>query len=108
GFSGRGTYCPLKLIRPCVAPTQSFLYKVETFFDLFRMPERAVLLLERHKLTPAVHARVAPRIVQQHECQQAQSLGLTRQQFMQSARQANRFSAELSPHQRVARGRTVS
>ena len=66
------------------------------------MPERAILFLERDQLPISRRARIAARIMQQHESQQRHVFRIVGYQFNQRARQANGFGAEFTAQETVS------
>ena len=76
--------------------------------DLVGVPQRAVLVGEQHEPPVGVDARVAPRVVQQHQREQPARLALLRHQLDQQAPEPDRLRAQLAPHERRAGGRRVA
>jgi hypothetical protein len=72
------------------------------------VPQRAILVLQQHELTVVVHARVAARVVQQHQGHQAAHLALVRHQREQHAAQADRLLAQLAADHGVGTRREVA
>ena len=72
------------------------------------MPERAVLIGEQHQLAALVHPRVAARMVQEHQRQQAAHLALVGHQRAEQPPQPDRLVAQLAPHHGVGLGRQVA
>ena len=76
--------------------------------DLVRVPQRAVLVVEQHQPPVGVDARVAARVVQEHQREQPARLGPLGHQLGQQAAEPDRLRAQLAPHERLARGRRVA
>src|SRR5437867_2047775 len=76
--------------------------------DLRAVPARSVLVFEQHEVSRSVQARLAPRVVQQHEREQALRLGVSRQQLDEHAPELDRLLAELVPHESRAGGGRVA
>ena len=55
---------------------QRALDQAEALGDLLAVPQAPVLVVEQHDLAVLVDARLAPRIVQQHEGEEPGRLGL--------------------------------
>ena len=72
------------------------------------VPQPAILLVEEHELAVRAGARVAPRVLEEHEREQAGDLRLVGHQRAENTRQPDRLGAELPPHERLARGRRVA
>ena len=72
------------------------------------VPLPAILLVEEHELPARTGAGVAPRVLEEHEREQAGDLRLVRHQRAEDACQPDRLGAELPPHERLARGRRVA
>jgi hypothetical protein len=84
------------------------LEELDSFVDLVPPPEAAVLGLEQYQLAAGSGARVAARMLEQHQREQARHLGLVRHQPAQHARQSDRLGAQLAPHQGLTRARGVA
>ena len=76
--------------------------------DPFAIPERPVLLVERDVPAAGIHARVAARVVQQHQRQQSPDLGVVGHQPRQQPAEADRLVAELVADEPVALGGGVA
>ena len=63
------------------------------------VPARAVLVLERHEVAGVVDARGAAGVVQQHEREQAERLGLVGHQLGERAGEADRLGAQALAHE---------
>ncbi len=75
--------------------------------DLIPAPPRAVLVVQQHQLAGRPGARGPPRLVQQHQSQEAHRLGL-RQELDQEASQADGLAGEVGAGERLARGGGVA
>jgi len=85
---------------------QGPLHQRPTLRDLPLIPARAVLVLQQHELARGGGPRHAPRLVEQHQGQQADHLRLRQQRHQQTA-QADRLAREVGPRQRLPRGGRV-
>jgi hypothetical protein len=65
----------LQRIRSGSAAAQGALDPFAAFGNLRAIPTRAVLILEQYQIAGGVHARVTPRVVQQHQRDQRHRLG---------------------------------
>ena len=65
--------------------------------SIVRRPRRAVLFLEHHE-PPAGPIRAAAGVVEEHQGEQADGLGLVGHEGRQDARQADGLGAEVAPH----------
>jgi hypothetical protein len=72
--------------------------------DLVPVPARAILVLEQHELAGGVGARLAPGVVEEHEGEQPERLGLVGHQLGEGPGQADRLRGELAADQGI-RGR---
>jgi hypothetical protein len=70
----------LHLIGPRAAAPQRAVEQVDALADLGGIPPAAVLILQRHQVSGRVHPRQPPRVVQQHQGQQAGRLRFIRHQ----------------------------
>ena len=61
-----------------------------------RGPSAAVLVGEQHELAVGVGARVAARVVEQHEREQADRLGLVGHQLDEQAAEPDRLGAQVA------------
>ncbi len=71
----------------------------EAIGDLAPIPLRAVLLVEQHQLAVGTGTRGAPRIVEQHQRQQATRLGFSGQKLAQQTAERDGFAAEVGAYQ---------
>ena len=76
--------------------------------DLLAVPERAVLLLERHEVALRAGTGGAAGVVEQHEREQAEDLGFIGHQLGEQTAEADRLAAEVPPHEGVACGGGVA
>ena len=76
--------------------------------DLRAIPARAVLVLEQHELAVRRRARLAARVVEQHQREEAARLGRAGQQLGEQAPEADRLAREVGAHERVALRRRVA
>ena len=97
----------LQLVRADGAGRQRGGDERQPLGDLVRVPERAVLLLERHE-PGRPEARRTAGVGQEHQRQQARDLVVVGQQPAQHPRQPDRLARELDARQRLARGRRVA
>ena len=80
----------------------------DALLDLGGVPARAVLIGEQHELAVRVEPRVAARVVQDHQRQQATHLGLVGHQLGEQAGQPDRLVAQLTAYDRVVGGGQVA
>ena len=83
------------------------IHQRDALRDVLAVPERAVLVLEQDDVARRRDARLAPRLVQQHQREEADGLGLG-QELRQQASEPDRLAGQIRPGQRGARGRVVS
>ena len=96
----------LDLIRTRPPAPQRGLQDSDALADLRRVPQRTVLVLQRHQVAASVQPRGAARVVQQHQRQQAGRLRFVGHQPGQHPGQPDRLGAEILPDQvRPGRGR---
>ncbi len=88
----RGDRC-LQQIGPVAAQRERTIERRAPGRDLRAVPQRAVLIGEQHDLAVA-HARGAARVVQQHQREQTEHLGLVGHQLGERGAEADRFGAE--------------
>ena len=74
----------------------------EALVDLRAVPARAVLILEQHELAVRRRARLAARVVEQHQREQAARLGRAGKLLGEQAPEADRLLREIRAHERVA------
>ena len=72
------------------------------------VPATPILVVEEDELAVGADAGLAARIVQEHQGQQAERLGLVRHQPDQDAAEPDRLRAQLAPDERLARRRVVA
>ena len=80
----------------------------QALVDRAGVPEAAVLVGEQHELALRREARVAARVLQQHQREQPERLGLVRHQHAEELREPDRLAAEVAAHERRARARGVA
>ena len=71
--------------------------------DLVRVPQRAVLVGEQHEPPVGVDARVAARVVEQHQREQPARLARLGHQLDQQPAEPDRLGAQLAAHERRRR-----
>ena len=98
----------LDLVRPGPAHPQRAIQERLALVDLGAVPAAAVLVLEEHELAVRPGPRVAPRVVQEHQREQAERLGLVGHELGEDARQPDRLGRELAPDERLAGRRAVA
>jgi hypothetical protein len=72
------------------------------------VPRRAVLLLQRDERAVCRDAGVAPRVLQQHQCQQSEHLRLVRHQLREQPAEAQRLVTDIAAHERLPTTRGVA
>src|SRR5262249_24880373 len=87
---------------------KSTLDQPNAFLDLGPVPLVPILIPKKHEITVVADARLAPRIVEKHECQQPDGFGLTRKERGQTAGQAKRISDEIATDEMLVGSRNVS
>ena len=70
----------------------------QAFLDALRAPERAILVLEQDELAGRPHAGRATRVLQEHERQKPEDLGLVRHEHGEELPEADRLVAEVRPY----------
>ena len=85
----------LQEVGPVAAQTPGALERGATGLDLGAVPQCAILLGEQHELAVA-QSRIAARVVQEHQRQQAEHLGLVRHQLAERDAQPDRLRRELA------------
>ena len=98
----------LQHVRPRRAGAQRVLDQAEALGDLLAIPEAPVLVVEQHEIAVAVGARLAPRVLQQHEGEESGRLRLVGHEPARQPGEPDGFAAELAALQRVAAGRRVA
>ena len=93
-----GSDCRLHRIRAHAAGVERAADQPRAFRDLGLVPERSVLVIEQDHFSLGGDAGRPPRVVQQHQREQAEGFGL-RQQLHQQAAEPNRFCREIVPRQ---------
>src|SRR5215813_6275755 len=76
--------------------------------DLRAVPLVPILILKKHEITFIADARLAPRVVEQHEGEQADGLGLDRKERGHTTGKAKRVGDEIAADEVLVRGRQVS
>lgn len=97
----------LQGVGPDAAAGQGPLDQAEPLDDQSTIPQSAVLLVEPHQFAAGRDPRLAPRVVQQHQGEQAEGLGVG-QQLDQQAADADRLAAEIGAGQAGAGGGRVA
>ena len=90
------------------AQGQRALDERQRLADHGAVPAFAILVLEQHELAVAARAGGAPRVLQQHQREQAGRLRLGGEQRVHDARETDRLGGEVLAHERVAAGRRVA
>ena len=90
------------------ALAQGGLDQGRAFLDLRAVPARAVLLGEQHDVARSVQPGLAPRVVEQHEGEEALGLGMRRQQLDQHAPEPDGLLGELVPNQTLTEARGIA
>ncbi len=113
----RGLGCPrlvvngrdgrLELVRTGSAHPQGTLDERSPLLDLPAVPLRSILVGEQDQVARGAHPRITTSVLEQHEGEEAERLGLSRHQVRQHAAKAYRLRRELAAHERVARARRV-
>ena len=98
----------LQLVGPGRSWRQGLVERMGALGDPATVPERAVLAIQRDVLAAFVDARVAAGVLQQHQREQAERLGVAGQQVDQQAPEADRLAAELAADEAVAVGCRVA
>src|SRR5689334_17601281 len=78
------------------------------FSDLVPIPAAAVLLVEECRLAVGSNARLAPRVVEEEQRQEAGNFGLVGHQLGEEPAEADRLVAEVVANQVVATRRGVA
>src|SRR5208282_18155 len=92
-FGVNGRNGGLQSVGTEAARSKSALGERDAFGDLVLVPERPILLLEQDQVSAARGSGGAPRLVQQHEPQQAHHLGF-REQVEQESAQTDGLAAK--------------
>jgi hypothetical protein len=98
----------LQLVRPGAPDGERLLDQCEPFTNPIPVPQSTILVFEGYQAALFVDAGIAPRIVQQHESEQAAVLRLVRQKLAESPSQAYRLRAEFAADERVPGGGRVA
>src|SRR5262245_33089223 len=72
------------------------------------VPFGPILILKKYQIAIFANPRLAPRIVEQHKCQQAHGLGLVRKECGQTAREAKGIGKEITANELSASSRQVT
>ncbi len=97
----------LELVDARPAEGDGSLQHAQSLVDTVAIPERPVLVLEQHELAARAQARVAARVLEEHEREEAQYLRLVGHQHCQELAEPDRLLAELLPDVVAARRRRV-
>src|SRR4029453_5534534 len=98
----------LDLVRTGPASLQRRLDEGLALGDSASIPPGAVLVLEQDEITVRVDARLPPRVVEQHQGEEPDRLRLVREQRDDDAGQPDRLRTQLTPDERIARGRRIA
>ena len=85
----------LDLVAARAAHGQGFLEDLPSFLDRLSIPLRTILVFQEDDFPAGRRPGQAPRVVQQHQRQKPQRLGLRGHQRNQDSRQTNGFGAKL-------------
>jgi hypothetical protein len=78
---------------------QGRVQQAQALVDFARVPAGAVLVLQGHEVTRFVYPGGAPSVVQEHEREQAEGLGLVGHQVGQGAGETDRLRAQALAHE---------
>jgi hypothetical protein len=98
----------LQLVRPAATPAERRLQGRQALGDRVALPAPAVLLLERHERAGGIDPGGPPRIVQEHQGEQALRFRLLGQQLDQQPAEADRLAAEVGANQAIGLGARVA
>ncbi len=98
----------LDLVRPGAAPADGPLHDPGSFVDLLPVPPAPVLILEEHQLASSRDPGVPPGVLEQHQREQAEGLGLVGHQQSQDPAEPDGLGAQLPADQGVAGGGRVA
>src|SRR5215813_13634707 len=84
------------------------LNEPNALLNLRAVPFGPILILKKYQIAIFADPRLAPRVVEQHKCQQAHGLGLVRKECRQTAREAKGIGNEITANELSARGRQVT
>ena len=90
----------LELVRPGTAQRQRPVEHGATLLDPLGVPQRAILVVEQHELARGVEPRSPARVVQQHQREQAEHLGLVGHQHREHLAEPDRLVAQLGARRR--------
>ena len=85
----------------------SFEY-AQALVDAVAVPERAVLVLEQDELPVGVDSRPPPRVLEEHEGEETERLGLVRHEDREQLGEADRLVAQVVAHVIGSRGGRVA
>ena len=91
----RGGDRGLELVRPGPAQADRALEHPEALVDAGPVPERAVLVVEEHELPVRADARRAAGVLEEHEREQPEHLGLVGHEHGEELPETDRLVAEL-------------
>ena len=92
----------LQLVGPGPPQPQRAVEQAQALGDRVRVPARAVLVGRGRRLARRAGAGRPPRVVQQHQRQQAEHLGVVGHQRGEQPAEADRLGAQLGADERVA------
>ena len=92
----------LQLVLTGLPQAHGTLERPKALADARLVPQRAVLLLDREVAAALVHARGAPRVVQQHQREQSPHLPVVGHQLAQQEAEADCLVAQLLAHEAIA------
>ncbi len=98
----------LELVGARLPERHRALEDARTLVDPPAIPQRAVLILEQDDLSVTVDASSATRVLEQHQCEQAEHLRLVRHQHRQELREPDRLLAQVVAHEGGSRARRVA
>ena len=76
--------------------------------DFGLIPACPILVIQQHEFARCIEARLATRIVQQHQRQQTECFGALRQQVDQHPAQADCLAAQIAARQCIASGGAIT
>src|SRR5215831_17471158 len=94
----------LNLIRPWPPHVKGTLDEPNALLNLTAVPLVPILILKKHEIAFVANASIAPRVVEQHERQQGERLGLARKERNQTAGKAKSIRDEIAPDEVLVRG----
>jgi hypothetical protein len=98
----------LHLVLAGRAQSQCAVEHAHPFGDPVAIPQCPVLVLQQDQSPGCIRTGVSPRVLQEHQRQQAEHFGLVGHQQREQLRQPDRLFAEVCPHERLARRRRVA